>query len=48
MGPIGVTGISTDCCVGELTLYNPTECVRLVESGPHHHLIENYLVAVMI
>ena len=25
----------------ELTLYNQTECVRLVESGLHHHLIEN-------
>ena len=27
---------------------NPTKCVGLIESGPHHHLIENYLVLAMI
>jgi hypothetical protein len=23
------------------TIKNPTKCVGLVQSGPHHHLIEN-------
>ena len=27
---------------------NPTKRVGLVQSGPHHHLIENYLVLAMI
>ena len=27
---------------------NPTKCVGLVQSGPHHHLIENKLVLAMI
>ena len=27
---------------------NPTRCVGLVQSGPHHHLIENKLVLAMI
>jgi hypothetical protein len=32
----------TDCCFSELALLkNPTKHVGLVQSGPHHHLIEN-------
>ena len=27
---------------------NPTQRVGLVQGGPHHHLIENYLVLAMI
>ena len=34
--------IFMDCCFSELALLkNPTKCVGLVQSGPHHHLIEN-------
>jgi hypothetical protein len=35
------TCLFVDCCFGELALYNPTKFVGLVQSGPHHHLIEN-------
>ena len=27
---------------------NPTKCVGVVQSKPHHHLIENYLILIMI
>jgi hypothetical protein len=30
------------------TTKNPTKRVCLVQSGPHHHIIENYLVLAMI
>jgi hypothetical protein len=30
------------------TIKNPTNRVGLVQSGPHHHLIENELVLAMI
>jgi hypothetical protein len=33
--------LSTDCCFSELALYKPTKHVGLVQSGPHHHVIEN-------
>jgi len=41
MCPNGATCLSADCCFNELALYNPTKSVGLVQSGPHHHLIEN-------
>jgi len=36
MCPCGETCLSMDCC-----LKNPTKRVGLVQSGPHHQLIEN-------
>jgi len=36
--------LSANCCCIELVLQmykNPTKCVGLVQSRPHHHLIEN-------
>jgi hypothetical protein len=45
----GATYISADCCFSELTNYkNRTPRVGLVQSGPHHHLIENLLVLAMM
>ena len=37
------TYLFEDCRFSELTLYkkNPTKSVGVVQSGPHHHLIEN-------
>ena len=40
MCPSGATCLSADCCFNELALLNPTKCVGLVPSKPHHHLIE--------
>ena len=37
----GATSLPADCCFSELTLKNSTQCVGLVQSGPHHYLIEN-------
>ena len=36
----GATCLSTHCCFSELALYK-SKRVGLVQSGPHHHLIEN-------
>ena len=44
----GATCLSTECYFSELALKNPTKHVGLVQSGPHHHLIENELVLAMI
>jgi hypothetical protein len=41
MCPSEATCIPTDCCFMELRYANPTQRVGLVQSGPHHHLIEN-------
>ena len=41
MCPSEVTYLSTDCCISELALNNPTQRVGLVQSGTHHYLIEN-------
>jgi len=42
MCPSGATCLPADCCFSELALYkNPTQRVGQVQSGPHHHLIEN-------
>ena len=38
MRPSGATCLSADCCFSDI---NPTKSVGLVQSGPHHHLIEN-------
>ena len=35
------TCLSVDCCFSELALYNNHNRVGLVQSGPHHHPIEN-------
>jgi hypothetical protein len=36
--PIGVTCLSAVCCFSELTLLkNPTKHIGLVQSGSHHH-----------
>jgi hypothetical protein len=35
-------------CFSEQALWNPTNYVGLVQSRPHYHLIENYLVLAMI
>ena len=42
MCPSGATCLTENCCLGELasTIINPTKCVGLVQSGPHHHLTE--------
>ena len=42
MCPSEATCQSADCCFSELALSNPTKRVglTLVQSGPHHHLIE--------
>ena len=37
----GTTYLPTDCYFGELALQNPTERVCLLQSEPHHHLIDN-------
>ena len=37
----GVTCLSADCCFSELFKKNPTKRVGLLQSIPHHHLIEN-------
>ena len=47
---------STTCIIKEFELEqewsdtskNPTKRVGLVQSGPHHHLNENYFVLAMI
>jgi hypothetical protein len=44
MCPSGATCLSTDCC--EVAQSNPTKCVVLVHSRPHH-LIDNYLLATL-
>jgi hypothetical protein len=43
MCPNGATCFPADCCFSELALLKIqlTQCVGLVQSGPHHHLIEN-------
>jgi hypothetical protein len=42
MCPSWATCLSMDCCFSELASYkNPTKHVVPVQSGPHHHLIEN-------
>ena len=49
MCPSGGTCLRADCCFSDLTLYQiPTQHVGLVQSGAHHHLIENELVVAMI
>jgi hypothetical protein len=49
MCPNGVTFLPTDCCFSELALYtNPTLCVGLEQSGPHHHLIDNKILIIGI
>ena len=42
MCPSGPTCLSADCCSSEQALWNPNNRVGLVQSGPHHHLIEHY------
>ena len=38
----GTKSLPADYCVSELALYkNPTKRGGLVQSGPHHYLIEN-------
>ena len=41
MCPSGATCLSADCCFSELDYANSIQLVGLVQSGPHHHLIEN-------
>ena len=38
---IGATCLSVDCCFSELPLKNPTKRVGIIQSGPHHHVVEN-------
>jgi hypothetical protein len=40
MCPSGATCLSADCCSSE-HYKNPAKHVDLVQSGPHHQLIEN-------
>ena len=42
MCPSGATCLSADCCSSEQALSNTNNRVGLVQSGHHHHLIENY------
>jgi hypothetical protein len=49
MCPSEVTCLSTDFCISELALNNPTQRVGLVQSGTHHYLIEiNFILLRMI
>jgi hypothetical protein len=48
MCPSEATCLSVKCCFSELALKKSTKRVGLVQSGPHHHLIENLLVLAMI
>jgi hypothetical protein len=41
MCPSGATCLPAECCFSELALLNPTQHVGLIQSGPHHHLIDN-------
>ena len=47
----GATCLSADCCFSELALWISNyicKLVGLVLRGPHHHLIENWLVLAVI
>ena len=48
MCPSRTTCLSMDCCISELSLYNPDKRFGLVQSGPHHHFNENKFFRAMI
>ena len=41
MCPSGAICLPADCCFNELALQKSNKRVGLVQSRPHHHLIEN-------
>jgi hypothetical protein len=44
----GATFLSADCCFNELALKNSTKRIGLVQSRPHHHVIENNLAELSL
>ena len=44
----GATCLPADCCFSELALNHPVKRVGLVQSEPHHHLIESHDIAEII